>query len=447
MATLYRPKKTAVTQPLTIRLQIERNDYEGNGIGQYQQKIVFASGALAGETVLAKVTEQKPTFLKAKTIKVEQASNQRLTPFCRFYDSCGGCQLQYLSPLNQQQLKQQGIDQMLRHQTGLATLPWQPLLSSDSEQYRRKARIGLWFDKKQRRLHVGFRAQGSKTITAIDDCAVLSPVLAPVFKVLQQVVPTLAQPEKITHAEVLEADGSAYVMVRHLQTLSADEQQRFVDAWPEAIWLGEAQPGQVSYWQTEQKSPAYTLSAQQLTLSFSPDDFIQVNAKLNQLMINQALNWLAVGPDDQVLDLYAGIGNFSLPLAQRAKTVHGVEGLAKMVQQAATNAKNNGLTNAFFHQADLHLPWGQPEWQQLQYQHVLLDPARAGAQGAIPQLAAMKPAQILYVSCNAATFALDAKLLLAAGYQLQKLGALDMFPHTTHLELMALFVRSKPVKR
>ncbi|HBN90566.1 MAG TPA: 23S rRNA (uracil(1939)-C(5))-methyltransferase RlmD, partial [Rheinheimera sp.] len=179
-----------------------------------------------------------------------------------------------------------------------------------------------------------------------------------------------------------------------------------------------------------------------LRLQFSPDDFIQVNAGLNQQMVNQALDWLQVNADDTVLDLYAGIGNFTLALAQRAKTVRAVEGVAKMVQQLATNAKLNGLSNVEAYQADLHLSWPKASWNTPEYTKVLLDPARAGAAGATEQIIKLKPAQILYVSCNAATFARDAKILLQSGYRLHKISGVDMFTHTNHLELMALFSRS-----
>lgn len=441
MVTFYKPKQNASLTGRQVSLQVERIDYEANGIGSYQNKIAFISGALPGEQVQVKVTEDKAAFIKAKTERVLVASPFRATPFCRYFNQCGGCQLQYLNPHHQQQLKQQGIDELLRHQTGLSSLPWQSVLSGADQGYRRKARIGIFYDKKLKKIQVGFRQNASKSLINIAHCAVLSPVLQPVFSVLQQVVPTLAQPSTITHAEVVDADGQAFVIVRHVAPLTTAEQQAFVQAWPEAHWVGEDAPGMFTAWQAEQKQPAYTLAKQALTLRFAADDFIQVNAEVNQQMVEQALSWLAPTADDTILDLYAGMGNFSLALAQCAKLVHGVEGLTKMVQQASANAQANQLTNAHFWQADLHLPWGKVEWNKPIYQKILLDPARAGAEGAVNQIISLKPAQILYVSCNPATFARDAKLLLNAGYQLQKIAGVDMFPHTSHLELMALFSR------
>lgn len=444
MATIYKQKSKTKTQTggQLINLTINSTDYEVNGVAQHQQKIVFVSGALAGEQVQAKVQESKAGFIKAQVIKLIKASPQRITPFCAFFDQCGGCQLQYLPVATQRQLKQQGIDELIRHQTGLTNLPWQPMLTSAEWHYRRRARIGIWYDKKQRQFTVGFRKAADKQLTDIEQCRVLSPALAPVFSVFRQHLPLLSQAATaITHVEVVDAAGTAFVIVRHMQALTEKDRQQLIAAWPQAVWLGAPQSGTFEYWQ-QPVIPCYSLGIPAVTLQFDADAFIQVNAQANEQMVAQAIDWLAPKPSDTILDLYSGIGNFTLPLAQRAKKVQAVEGVAKMVQQLATNAKLNGLTNVSAVQADLHLPWPRADWNQPVYQIVLLDPARAGALGATEQVVKLKPAQILYVSCNAATFARDCKALLQGGYQLEKLCGIDMFPHTSHLELMALFSHS-----
>ncbi|MDX3773970.1 23S rRNA (uracil(1939)-C(5))-methyltransferase RlmD [Chromatiaceae bacterium AAb-1] len=441
MVTLYKPRARTSLQGKVLELQITENDYEGNGVGRYQQKIVFVSGALAGEQVQVQITEDKADYLKASVRKVLTAAATRVKPACKHFGQCGGCQLQYLEPVQQQQLKQQGIDKLIRHTTGLAALPWQPMLSASPEGYRRKARIGVWYDKKSRRFTVGFRQAAAKTLTDIEQCLVLSPVIAPVFGILKSVLPAISQPTAVTHVEAIDADGRAFLIVRHVQMLTVAEKQAFISAWPEAVWIGESAPGQFDYWQETTVALSYQLTTQQLTLAFSPDDFIQVNAAVNQLMVNQALDWLAPQPDQHILDLYCGMGNFSLALSQRAAKVVALEGMAKMVQQANINAALNRQSNVEFAQADLHLPWPDAAWHKPEYQKIVLDPARAGAQGAVGQLLKLKAAQILYVSCNAATFARDAKVILAAGYQLHKISGIDMFPQTSHLELMALFNR------
>lgn len=440
MLNVYKAKPKASLLGKTFTFQIDSSDYEVHGIAKHQQKIAFVTAALPGETVQAKVLEDKAGFLKASTVKVLQACALRITPPCQFAVQCGGCQLQHISVTNQRELKQQGIDKLIRHQTGLTSLPWQPMLTANDSGYRRRARIGIWYDKKQRHLSVGFRQSNDKHIVALDNCMVLSPLLTPVFNVLNKVLPELKDPAAVTHAEVFAADDNAFVILRHVKALSVAEQQLFIDAWPEAVWLGEAQPDIFSYWQ-QPVVPQYRLAEQQLDLQFAPDDFIQVNAVLNQQMVTQAVNWLKISAEDTVLDLYSGIGNFTLALAQRAKTVRAVEGVAKMVHQLATNATLNGLSNVEAYQADLHLAWPEAPWNQSGYNKVLLDPARAGAQGATEQIVKLKPAQILYVSCNAATFARDARVLLQSGYKLDKICGVDMFSHTSHLELMALFSR------
>lgn len=446
MVKIYQAAKGARDKPQQLKqieVQIERLDHEAQGIGFDQNRIVFVSGALPGERVKVQLTEQKDKSAKGKVVKVLQASALRQAAPCKHFADCGGCQLQYLSPEHQLELKQQGVDQLIRHQTGLSSLPWQDPLKSTEQGYRRKARIGVWFEKKTGQFTVGFRKANDKVITSIEHCLVLSPALASVFRLLQQQLPKLQQGSAITHVEALDADGQVYLIVRHIRPLPVADQQALIQAWPEACWIGEAQPELYQHWQVGKAEPCYELSHFGLKLQFSAADFIQINQGINQQMVQQALDWLNPQLDEQILELYCGIGNFSLALAQRAKWVHGLEGVTTMVQRAAANAAVNQLENISFSQADLHLPWPKADWNTPKYQKVLLDPARAGAVGAVEQICGLNPAQILYVSCNPLTFARDAKVLLAAGYQLDKIGAMDMFPQTSHLELMALFHRRK----
>lgn len=449
MVSIYKAKTKPSRIGNLLNLSIESTDYEVQGIAKVANKIAFVSGALAGEKVQAKVLEDKAGFIKASVTGIKQAAKERIAAPCRYAQQCGGCQLQYLAVSQQQQLKQQGVDALLKHQLGLTNLPWQAMLSTsdaslaENTAYRRRARIGVWYDKKQRKFSIGFRQANAKHIVNVQHCLVLSPILAPIFSVLAAQLPLLSTNNAVTHVEVVDAAGQAYIIVRHVQPLTLQDKQRFIDAWPSAIWLGESEPGQFIPWQEEHQTyqPEYALAEQNLRLQFGLDDFIQVNAAVNQQMVNQALQWLAPTASDTILDLYAGIGNFSLALAQQAKAVHAVEGIDKMVQQLLHNAKVNQLANITASQADLHLAWPKASWNTAQYTKVLLDPARAGAYGAIEQVLKLKPNTILYVSCNAATFARDSKVLLAGGYRLDKISGIDMFPYTRHLELMALFIQ------
>lgn len=441
MVSIYKSKAKAVTTPQHPELTIERWDQEAQSIAYHQGKICFVEGALPGERVKVTVTEQKAQYLKGRVSKVLHSSPLRIAPECRYFGSCGGCQLHYVSAADSRTLKQQALDQQLQHQLKLQNLPWQPVLAGQDAGYRRKARIGVWFEKKTNSFTVGFRKAGGKEITEVTECMVLSPVIAPVLRVLQDILPKLQQGAAVTHVEVLDADGQAFVVVRHIRPLPQSDQQLLQQAWPAASWIGEAEPDQFSFWTTP-ATPSYPL-ADGLRLNFAPTDFIQVNAQVNQAMVSQAIAWLQPAKTDQILDLYCGIGNFSLALAKHAGMVVGLEGVATMVTTASQNANLNGLENTRFAQVDLHLPWPKADWNQPKYQKVLLDPARAGALGAIDEVARLKPAQVLYVSCNPTTFARDAKVLLAKGYRLDKIGMMDMFPYTSHLELMALFSHTR----
>lgn len=437
MVSIYQTKKKN-NLPQHAILEIQRWDHEAQGISTHQGKICFVDAALPGEQVQCRITEQKKDYSRAQVQKVLQPSAARVKPQCPSAAECGGCQLQFVAAETALQLKEQAVAGLLAHQLKVADLPWQPALTADSSAYRRKARIGVWFDKNSRQFQVGFRKAGSKEILDIPFCMVLSPVIAPVLSVLRATLPQLQHGSAITHAEVLDADGQAFVVIRHIRPLADADKALLKAAWPEAWWIGEPQSDEFVAWQPATPQPEYQLSSGQ-RLQFDATDFIQVNARVNQAMVAQAIAWLMPEKSDQVLDLYCGIGNFSLAFAPWVASVTGVEGVAKMVQRANANAALNGYNNCSFMQGDLHLSWqGQP-WSHSKYHKVILDPARAGAAGAVDEVAKLKPAQILYVSCNAATFARDARVLLANRYQIRKIGVMDMFPYTSHLELMALF--------
>lgn len=437
MVSIYQTKKKS-NLPQHGALTIQRWDHEAQGISTHQGNICFVDGALPGEQVQVRFTEQKNDYSRAVVQKVLQPSPLRINALCPSATQCGGCQLQYLAPESALALKQDAVAALLQHQLKLNELPWQPALSAAATGYRRKARIGVWFDKTTQQFQVGFRRAGSKEILDVPECLVLSPVIAKVLPVLRQTLPVMKHGSAVTHAEVLDADGQAFVVIRHVRPLSDADKALLIAAWPDAFWLGEAATDQFEAWQANTPVPQYQLAAGQV-LQFDPTDFIQVNSRINQAMVTQALAWLMPEKSDQVLDLYCGIGNFSLALSPLVAAVTGIEGITTMVQRARENATLNGYRNCTFAQADLHLPWKGQHWNKPVYQKVLLDPARAGAAGAVDELVKLKPAQILYVSCNPVTFARDARVLLANRYRISKIGVMDMFPYTSHLELMALF--------
>lgn len=446
MVNIYKSKAKAKSPLSQVELTVERWDHEAQGIGYHQGKICFIDGALPGETVRVQLTEHKASHSKGRVLKVLNPALERIAPVCRFAGTCGGCQLHYVDASNAHKLKQQGLEHLLRHQLKLQDIPWQPTLTANAQGYRRKARIGVWYDQKTRQFTVGFRRSASYEITPVSECYVLSPVIAPIFAVLTATLPQLKQGSAITHVEVLDADGQAFVIVRHVKALTIADRQLLCEAWPNACWIGQPDSGALEHWQGKEIWPRYTLTIQpnsNLQLSFKPTDFIQVNATINQAMVQQALDWLDPQPGENILDLYCGIGNFSLAFAQAGARVVGIEGMQAMVDIARANAEQNHLAQVEFAQADLHLPWPATGWTRQTYHKVVLDPARAGALGAMEQIVKLKPAQVLYVSCHPTTFARDAKVLLDKGYRLIKISLMDMFPFTSHLELMALFQHTR----
>ncbi len=441
MVSIYKAKAKA-QGPQHLTLTLERWDHEAQSIAYHDGKICFVQGGLPGETVKVKLNEQKPQYNKGKVLTVLNASPLRIQPACPVAGQCGGCQLHYVGAEDSLVLKQQAVAQLLAHQLKINELPWQSAISAGDTGYRRKARIGIWYEKSTKQFQVGFRKDQSNEVLAVEQCLVLSPVIAKVLPVLQTILPKLKHGSVITHAEVFDADGQAYVIIRHIKELTAGDVELLRQSWPEAYWYGEAESDVLTPWQANTPEPSYSLALsgrEPLHLAFKAGDFIQVNAAVNQLMVDQALQWLAPASGDNILDLYCGIGNFSLALAASGAKVLGLEGVPAMVKRARDNAKANGLDNCEFSHVDLHLPWPKVAWNKAGFNKVLLDPARAGAPGAIDEITRLKPAQILYVSCNPTTFARDAKVLLAKGYRIAKIGVMDMFPYTCHLEVMALF--------
>lgn len=443
MVRIYQAKAKSLG-PSQQTLTIERWDHEAQSIAFHAGKICFIEGGLPGETVKVQLTEQKAQYAKGHVQAILTPSPLRVQALCPVAGQCGGCQLHHVGAEAALQLKQQAIADLLHHQLKVTELPWQQPIIAQSQGYRRKARIGIWFDKASQQYQVGFRKNQSNEILDVESCLVLSPTLSKALPALRQTLPKLQHGKAITHAEVVDADGKAFIILRHIKPLPEEDRTLLKQSWPEAYWFGEAESGQLTPWQENTPQTQYPLvlpNMQPVALTFSPGDFIQVNAHVNQQMVQQAIDWLRPCVDDRILDLYCGIGNFSLALAAMGATVVGIEGVDAMVQRASTNATLNQLTTCEFYQADLHLPWPKAGWPKANYNKILLDPARAGAAGAIDEVAKLKAAQILYVSCNPTTFARDAKVLLAKGFRIAKIGVMDMFPYTSHLELMALFTK------
>jgi len=420
------------------RLDIERLAGDGRGISFHEGRTWFVSGALAGEAVEARVLGARGKIVDARLERVLQASPERRPAPCRHYDRCGGCNLQHLPHAEQLALKQRMLAEQLQRVAGIQPEQWAAPLSGPEFGYRRRARIAVRWDVKNRQLEVGFRAEASQAIIAIDECPVLVQPLQKILRHLPTVLRSLNKPQALGHVELFSGSAEA-VLLRHVAPLPEDDLARLQAFCKEAgaqLWLqGEGEPAPVEAGQTL----GFTLQPWQMQLAWRPGDFVQVNAQVNTAMIEQALAWLAPQPDERVLDLFCGLGNFALPLARQPREVVAVEGVQAMVERAAANARDNNVHNAAFFQADLSQPLAGAEWAAEGFSAVLLDPPRDGAYEVVQGIARLKAKRLVYVSCNPATLARDAQVLVAQGYRLTRAGILDMFPQTAHVEAMALF--------
>ena len=434
-------KVTAKKQQLgqAAKLKITRLDINGCGVGQYNKKPIFIDGVLPDEVVQLKVIEQKNKYSRGKLIEVISKSKQRSQAKCQHFLNCGGCDLQHMSQMAQLDFKQQKVSDLFAR-NGIEALPWQTAIVSQPLHYRRKARIGVQYDKTGQAT-IGFRQRGSNHLINIKNCPVLVEPLNPIFSLLKKLLPKLSGKNAIGHIEVISTD-KVTVVVRQLEVLTKQDKlywQTFSENFPCDVLFDygkEITP-------LDESSSAlmqYALD-DNINISFSPDNFIQVNHLVNRAMITQALQWLNLNEQDIVLDLFCGLGNFSLPIAKKDAQVVGIEGVDLMVAKAHENALNNGLNNCEFYQADLNSHWENEVWVNNKYTKLLLDPARAGAYQALQQLVHLNIKMVLYVSCDPATLAKDSELLLAQGYRIEKISLMDMFSQTKHIETMVLFTK------
>ena len=433
--------KKKATASSCKHIEIQSVDHEGVGVCRQTASTLFVEGALPGEVCDVAVHQSKNRFQRGRVSKVHQASALRRTPFCSYVSQCGGCQNQHVASEDLLRLKQQAISELMQRVGGIDTLPWQAPLNSKEQGYRRKARLAIDAQKKGS-LHLGFRGQNNRVID-IEQCPVLTSVLSGMMPKLRAVVAQLAQPKALGHVSLIDAEPQPLVVMRVTRDLSNADRKLLAD-WAQTQGTRlvlESAKNQFELLNGDCTEPvqSYFTLEDGSRLGFMPNDFVQVNGEMNQRMIAQALEWLSPSADDRVLDLYCGMGNFSLPLARVCHSVTGVEGVDEMVQRAGDNARANGLDNARFEQMDLNRDASLEVLARQRWDLILLDPARAGAFELMAQLPKLSAKKILYVSCNPATFARDAAELVKSQYGLTRIGLMDMFPGTSHTEVMALF--------
>lgn len=421
--------------PLVVTIDSLHED--GYGIASDGKHAVL--GALPGETALVQpfTRRRKRTFTRIVTLN--EASPDRTNPPCSAASVCGGCSLQHLKHDRQLEMKQAKLHDLLGE---CQPARWLPPLKGPVTGYRTKARLGVKYVAKKDRALVGFREKLSPYIAEIETCQVLAEPVGAMLPAISEMVSKMEARSSIPQIEVAIAENATALVFRHLAPLS-DEDQAYLAQFGEAqnvrIHLQPAGPESTHlHYPAGQLSPLqYHLPDYELNFEFDPMDFTQINPVINRVMVPLALSLLEPGPDDHVLDLFCGIGNFSLPLAQAARRVTGIEGAARSVERARHNAALNGLTNCSFDVGDLFD--AGVELLDPDANKVLLDPPRSGAERVCEVLATSNVERVVYVSCNPATLARDTQLLVTSGFQLDKAGIIDMFPHTTHVESIACF--------
>lgn len=419
--------------------------HDGRGVAHIDGKAVFIHGALPDEQVAFRYSDRHSQYDEGRLEAVEQPAPDRVEPRCRHFGRCGGCSLQHLAAGRQLEAKQRWL---LANLARIGRVePQQVLapLTGPHWGYRHKARLAVKYVPGKGRVLVGFREREQPLVADLSRCEVLHPRIGGLLPALGELIGGLSLYQRLPQIEVAVGDTAAALSFRVLASPTAADEERlsaFGRRHDLHIWLQPGGPASSYRLWPEQARLSYRLPAFDLTLEFRPYHFTQINNALNRQMVRQVVDLLQPAPTDRILDLFCGLGNFSLALARRCGAVVGVEGESGLVDWARHNADLNGIGNAEFHVADLTAdPTARP-WYHGGYNQVLLDPPRSGAAAAIAPLAALAPQRIVYVSCHPATLARDAgELAHRHGYRLRQAGVMDMFPHTAHVESLALFER------
>jgi 23S rRNA (uracil1939-C5)-methyltransferase len=419
--------------------------HEGHGVARIEGKAVFVTDALPGERVVLRRVRRHRNFDEAVLETVLTPSPDRVPPACPHFGTCGGCALQHLAPEAQLAFKQGQLLENLARLGGVEPAQVLEPLAGPSWAYRRRARLGIKQVPRKGRVVIGFRERAAPYVADLHECRVLAPPLGSLIDPLAALVGSLTIAARLPQAEVAVAANACALVLRVLDPPSESDLERmreFERAHGVRLYLQSGGPATVVPLAPGQAPLRYALPAFDVTLEFEPSDFIQVNAALNEAMVSRAIEVLDPQPSERVLDLFCGLGNFSLPLARRAGEVVGVEGEAGLVARAAHNAAGQGVGNVSFVTADLAVAPGGAPWSTRAYDKVLLDPPRAGAREVLSVAGGRGVGRVVYISCHPGSLARDAGILVRDhGFQLVAAGVMDMFPHTTHVEAMAVFER------
>lgn len=443
MDAVSRKRKPLPAEP--VEVDIEGLTHEGRGLAHIEGKAVFIDGALAGERVRFRYTRVQRRFDEGAVVEVLRAAPERVVAKCAHFGVCGGCSLQHMDAAAQIRSKQASLEDVLLRIGKVTPGQWLEPLTAGAWGYRRKARLGVRYVAKKGRTLVGFRERGNAFITDVSRCEVLHPSVGERIPAIAAAVDALSIREQIPQIEVAMGDTPPALVFRVLVPPSAADLAVLGDLGEREgfhVYLQEGGPESIRPLPGQGLDLHYDLPRYEVRVAFEPTDFTQVNLELNRAMVDRALGLLEVAPDDRVLDLFCGLGNFTLPIARQAGMVVGVEGDAGLVARAEANAALNKIGNVRFHKADLYGALDLEPWLREGFTKALLDPPRSGALEVLDWLPRLGVERLLYISCYPTTLARDAdRLVNALGYRLVSAGVMDMFPQTAHVESMALFER------
>lgn len=436
-------------------LKVESLDLEGQGVAHNAEgKVVFIDGALPGEEVRVRTTKRKNNWERAELQDLRRESAQRVVPRCRHFGTCGGCKLQHLHVGAQVATKQRALEDALWHLGKVRPERMLRPIEGPAWGYRYRARLSVRHVVKKGKVLVGFHERQSSYVADMDSCEVLPPHLSALLVPLRELIASMDQRDRLPQIEVAIGDDVTALVLRHLEPLSTGDLARlraFGAAHGIQWWLQPRGPDSVHRLDEGGPELAYTLPEFGITMPFKPTDFTQVNHQINRVLVSTALRLLDAQPAERVIDWFCGLGNFTLPIATRAREVLGIEGSDALVERARANALRNGLAaRTAFVASNLFELTPQDLIAHGRADRWLVDPPREGAFALAKAVADLHadpaagdwrpPRRIVYVSCNPATLARDAGLLVhQGGYRLVAAGAVNMFPHTAHVESMAVF--------
>lgn len=424
-------------------MTIDRLHPDGYGLSKHRGAKFAVFGALPGEEVAVKIIKKHKRQFYAQTTEVVNPSEDRVTPFCSYTDVCAGCCLQHCDSDIQLQYKQEFMLEQLEENQPIEILP---PLKGPVQNYRNKARLSVRHVEKKNKVLVGFHEKVSSFVAEIDRCMVLAESVGSVLADIGALIMQLQSSKCIPQIEVAVGEDFPALIFRHLEPLPGCDLEKLMDLAEQKNLHVYLQPGGPDtahkIWPVAAEERLhYAVPDFEIDMAFHPLDFTQVNFQVNRRMISQLVKLLDINSQDRLLDLYCGIGNFSLPLARSAESVLGVEGSARSIQRAEENARRNRIKNATFHVADLTDPDLFAAWFEDSFSKVVIDPPRSGALQVCGLLGDSHVTKVVYLSCNPITLGRDTKILIDGGFSLRKAGVIDMFPHTGHVESIALFER------